>query len=38
VIFDGRRYRPMGTTDLFDEAFDLYKKNFGLLLTITALV
>lgn len=36
--FDGRRYRPMGTADLFDEAFDLYKKNFILFLGVAALV
>lgn len=37
-MFDGRRYRPMTTTDLFDEAFDLYKKNFGILMSITAII
>lgn len=35
--FDDRRYRPMGTADLFDEAFDLYKKNFILFLGAAAL-
>ncbi|HEX5324490.1 MAG TPA: hypothetical protein VFW40_11935 [Capsulimonadaceae bacterium] len=36
--FDERRNRPMGTADLFDEAFDLYKKNFTLFLGVAALV
>ena len=36
--FDERRYRPLSTVDLFDEAFDLYKRNFVLFLTIVATV
>jgi len=36
--FDERRYRPLSTVDLFDEAFDLYKRNFVLFLTIVAFV
>lgn len=30
-----RRLRPMGLGDIFDEGFDLYKKNFSLLLLVT---
>jgi hypothetical protein len=36
--FDERRYRPLSTVDLFDEAFDLYKRNFVLFLSIVAIV
>jgi hypothetical protein len=36
--FDERRYRPLSTVDLFDEAFDLYKRNFVLFLSIAALI
>ncbi len=36
--FDERRYRPMNTADIFDEAFDLYKKNFALFLGVVAAV
>jgi hypothetical protein len=36
--FDERRYRPLTTVDLFDEAFDLYKRNFVLFLSIVAIV
>jgi hypothetical protein len=36
--FDERRYRPLSTVDLFDEAFDLYKRNFVLFLTIVSFV
>ncbi|MBV9848618.1 MAG: hypothetical protein JO250_02905 [Armatimonadetes bacterium] len=33
-----QRFRPMALGDIFDEAFDLYKKNFPLLLLVTAIV
>ena len=33
-----QRFRPMGLGDIFDEAFDLYKKNFLYLLLVTAVV
>ena len=36
--FDERRYRPLSAVDLFDEAFDLYKRNFVLFLSIVAIV
>jgi len=36
--FDERRYRPLSTVDLFDEAFDLYKRNFVLFLLIVSFV
>jgi hypothetical protein len=36
--FDERRHRPLTTADLFDEAFDLYKRNFVLFLSIVAFV
>jgi hypothetical protein len=36
--FDERRYRPLSTVDLYDEAFDLYKRNFVLFLSIVAFV
>ena len=32
------RFRPMALGDIFDEAFDLYKKNFLFLLLVTAVV
>ena len=33
-----QRFRPMSLGDIFDEAFDLFKKNFLLLLLVTAVV
>ena len=34
---NGQRLRPLGLGDIFDEGFDLYKRNFVFLLLITAL-
>ncbi len=36
--FNQRRYRPMGVSDLFDEAFELYRSNFMLFLATAALI
>jgi len=33
---DGQRLRPLGIGDVFDEGFDLYKRNFVFLLLVTA--
>lgn len=33
---NAQRLRPLGTGDIFDEGFDLYKRNFVLLLLATA--
>jgi hypothetical protein len=33
-----RRLRPLGLGDIFDEGFDLYKKNFALLALVAAVV
>ena len=35
---NGQRLRPLGVGDIFDEGFDLYKRNFVLLLLATAAV
>jgi len=32
-----QRFRPLGLGDIFDEAFDLYKRNLAFLLLVTAL-
>jgi hypothetical protein len=37
-MLDQRRYRPMSVIDLFDEAFDLYKRRFGLIFGAIGLV
>lgn len=34
---NGQRLRPLGLGDIFDEGFDLYKRNFVFLLLVTAL-
>ncbi len=36
--FNQRRFRPMGVSDLFDEAFELYRSNFMLFLGTAALI
>ena len=33
---NGMRLRPLGMGDIFDEGFDLYKRNFVFLLLVTA--
>ncbi len=33
---NGQRLRPLGLGDIFDEGFDLYKRNFVFLLLVTA--
>lgn len=33
---NGQRLRPLGMGDIFDEGFDLYKRNFVFLLLVTA--
>jgi hypothetical protein len=35
---NGQRLRPLGVGDIFDEGFDLYKRNFVFLLLATAVV
>lgn len=35
---NGQRLRPLGVGDIFDEGFDLYKRNFVFLLLATAIV
>jgi hypothetical protein len=37
MMLNQHRYRPMGVSDLFDEAFDLYKSNFLLFLGASAI-
>lgn len=34
---NGQRLRPLGLGDIFDEGFDLYKRNFVFLLLVTAI-
>ena len=36
--FNQRRYRPMAVSDLFDEAFELYRSNFMLFVATAALI